>query len=224
VYPLLDPQVSLDSATWTGTPASLAVSAEAFSGAGLGAQVRAYDSAQASWESADRGAINFGPSGWEFTSPGMTTSAMASVRPSSPDASWTYVFTAENDGVFQMEYSIARYGFLFGLDGYDLRWKQQGGGGWIDDDNVSLGHWSLTNETGIFRRPVVAGETYKVALFNDANLAISGTVAGWKTANFAWSISAVPEPGTWALAIAGFGAVGIALRRRRALYGLSVLA
>ena len=224
VYPFLDPQISLDSASWAGTPASLAVSAEAASVAGPGVQIRAYDSAQASWESADRGAINFGPSGWEFTNPGMTTSAMASVRPSFPDGSWTYVFTAESNGVFQMEYSMARFGFLFGLDGYNLRWEQQRGGDWINDDHEHLGDWSLANESGVVRRSVVAGGTYRVGLVNDGNLVINGTVAGWKTASFAWSISAVPEPGTWVLAIAGFIAVGTGLRRRRALDKLSVVA
>jgi hypothetical protein len=29
------------------------------------------------------------------------------------------------------------------------------------------------------------------------------------------SISAVPEPGTWALMILGFGAVGLTMRRKR---------
>jgi hypothetical protein len=156
----------------------------------------------------------------------MANPGMAAVGPGFPEESWTYVFTAENNGVFQMDYSTERFGSLFGLGGYRLRWGQQIGGVWIDDAYEHLGDRLLANDVGTVRRSVVAGETYSVGLFNTGNLGTSGhtSPAGWKTANFAWSISAVPEPGTWALAIVGFGAVGTALRRRRALDRLSVVA
>lgn len=207
-----NPQIDFDSATWTGTPASLAVSAEAVSGEGL-RRGRAYDSAQASWESADRGTINFGPNGWELTDGGST-----SVGPSFPDGSWTYVFTAEDSGMFQMSYNTARFGDIFGVNTYQIHWLQRRGGAFVEYNSESLGDSSLANDAGIFRRYLVAGDTYQVQLFNNGNVGSAGGArAGWKTADFAWSISAVPEPGTWALAIAGFGVVGAALRRRRAL-------
>ncbi|PZQ42179.1 MAG: hypothetical protein DI570_29865, partial [Phenylobacterium zucineum] len=36
------------------------------------------------------------------------------------------------------------------------------------------------------------------------------------TQSFVFGTGAIPEPGTWALMIAGFGLAGAALRRRRA--------
>lgn len=38
--------------------------------------------------------------------------------------------------------------------------------------------------------------------------------AGAATGNVSWTAGAVPEPGTWALMILGFGVVGYAMRRR----------
>lgn len=63
------------------------------------------------------------------------------------------------------------------------------------------------------------------ALFYDANPILSGSVSltplfprnpGWSHITFFNSgTSAVPEPGTWAMMLMGFGAMGFALRRRR---------
>ena len=47
-----------------------------------------------------------------------------------------------------------------------------------------------------------------------------GTVTGGEVANLPALVTpaaAVPEPGTWAMLIAGFGLVGATIRRRRAL-------
>ena len=44
-----------------------------------------------------------------------------------------------------------------------------------------------------------------------------GTTAGSISGTVAFSsVAAVPEPGTWALMLVGFGAVGFSMRRRRA--------
>lgn len=47
-------------------------------------------------------------------------------------------------------------------------------------------------------------------------LSLQGGVTGAAQINTAISITAVPEPGTWALFILGFGALGYAMRRRNA--------
>ena len=54
-------------------------------------------------------------------------------------------------------------------------------------DNAKVGSISLTNTGGY-----------------------SGAVRYWST-----GVAAVPEPGTWALMLVGFGAAGASLRRRR---------
>jgi hypothetical protein len=64
---------------------------------------------------------------------------------------------------------------------------------------------------------LVSGERYTLFLEESA---------GFQTSNLNWSISyadpgpvnPIPEPATWALMIAGFGAVGFALRRRRMIF------
>jgi hypothetical protein len=38
---------------------------------------------------------------------------------------------------------------------------------------------------------------------------------GSQYTNYAFHVAAVPEPGTWAMMLVGFGAVGMAMRRRR---------
>ena len=50
------------------------------------------------------------------------------------------------------------------------------------------------------------------------NLVVSGTTGGNAsfTGNIAFAqVAAVPEPGTWAMMLLGFGAMGVSIRRRR---------
>ena len=52
-------------------------------------------------------------------------------------------------------------------------------------------------------------------LWNDANATGSGMVSGYVVEFGGLNSGAVPEPATWAMMIAGFGAIGGTLRRRR---------
>jgi PEP-CTERM motif len=78
------------------------------------------------------------------------------------------------------------------------------GGPYELDENVDNGtveFWSLSN---LF---LEAG-TYTLTITGDNNS--TGSLGGTVT------INAVPEPGTWAMMLLGFGAAGYAMRRRRA--------
>ncbi|WP_294198354.1 FxDxF family PEP-CTERM protein [uncultured Sphingomonas sp.] len=66
------------------------------------------------------------------------------------------------------------------------------------------------------------GSAYDAAINNVATIANPQTLrvnydvmnVGRATGTVSWTSSAVPEPGTWALMILGFGVVGYAMRRR----------
>ena len=48
---------------------------------------------------------------------------------------------------------------------------------------------------------------------NFSSLRLSSTANAFEIDNIA--INAVPEPGTWAMMLLGFGGIGLAMRRRR---------
>ena len=51
-------------------------------------------------------------------------------------------------------------------------------------------------------------------VFNKGSFALRSIVSGSSTLDISSLAAAVPEPGTWALMIFGFGAIGVAMRRR----------
>ena len=50
-----------------------------------------------------------------------------------------------------------------------------------------------------------------------AGVAITRSTAGTSTGDLNFVVGAVPEPGTWGLMLLGFGGIGLAMRRRKAL-------
>jgi hypothetical protein len=49
----------------------------------------------------------------------------------------------------------------------------------------------------------------------DTSAYVLDWAVGSQFTNYAFRVAAVPEPGTWAMMLVGFGAVGMAMRRRR---------
>ena len=58
--------------------------------------------------------------------------------------------------------------------------------------------------------PNLAAGNYRVAF--SGNAPANGAVA---TGNLTFQVAPVPEPGTWAMMLVGFGAIGFAMRRRQ---------
>lgn len=69
--------------------------------------------------------------------------------------------------------------------------------------------WSLTGAE-ILAAPYLAGYIQAIGMKDGAPVNLLGNLVVTKA-----TVSAVPEPATWAMLIAGFGATGAALRRRR---------
>jgi hypothetical protein len=60
--------------------------------------------------------------------------------------------------------------------------------------------------------------------FADPTTQVDLNRLGYSNAIGAFSVPAVPEPGTWAMMLLGFGGMGVALRRRRKLTTIAQLA
>ena len=134
---------------------------------------------------------------------------------------WSYTFRADGDGVLRWEGQVrpdpqVTPNNTFGLSGWNLQlngvtvidlFDSSGAGPRLGDRDFAL----------------VAGETYTFSLINRSNIAgtnFGRDYRGRMLGEFNWDIvetptAAVPEPGTWALMIGGFGLAGAALRRRR---------
>jgi hypothetical protein len=78
----------------------------------------------------------------------------------------------------------------------------------ITFNTVSTGTQELRN---LFNQSLVAGANNTIVVngTSGGNAAFSGNIA------FAQVTAAVPEPGTWAMMLLGFGAMGVSMRRRR---------
>jgi hypothetical protein len=71
---------------------------------------------------------------------------------------------------------------------------------------------------------VLAGQSYTLRLVGSAGVQGSTPNASYSgVITFAPNVAAVPEPGTWALMIAGFGGAGAVLRRRRQQVALAAV-
>jgi hypothetical protein len=129
---------------------------------------------------------------------------------------WLYRFSVDTDSVFHLDYDITSNqetgdGFFdILLNGVHMNYVSDPGGG-----NVGFLEYNL-----------LAGQTYTVSVRNGSGFSTTNatnskeyTLAG----DFGFAINAlsapggVPEPATWLMLVAGFGAAGALMRGRRAV-------
>jgi len=203
---------STDSASWTTTPQPLSVSVRARADDVVGeGYAEAFGSADATW-AADglSGSVVFTKVGWDAASVGPARVSLFN----EPTPDWSYSFSADSDGVFQIDYTVAGAGNLFGLMGWRIYWTGSGGDILTDLDPFT------PDRAGSATRDLTAGQTYTVRLANSAllngpeGLFIRGSMDG----SFNWRITPagtpVSEPGSATLVAAAALALLLAARRR----------
>ncbi|HZZ66745.1 MAG TPA: PEP-CTERM sorting domain-containing protein [Phenylobacterium sp.] len=211
------------SQSFTGAPQTLNTSVNAtVTARGFNADhtdyVSSFGTAQATWASANSGAVDFTNYGWDFSVNNQAnTPSAADVdfdRPGSGN-DWTYTFTATGNGEFVMDYDVVGTGTVDGLQGWNINFSGPGGG------LLLTGVLPIPDPTqsGVFTRALVAGQTYTVSLDGNPNIEdgnFSANFAGSMNGTFDWSIrDGVPEPTCWALMLTGFFGMGALLRARR---------
>ena len=81
----------------------------------------------------------------------------------------------------------------------------------LNIQSASLGFTQLIGPVDLFTGPA-SNPTFNTGTFNISG----GFTAGAATLTITRAaVAAVPEPGTWAMMLIGFGAMGVSLRRRR---------
>jgi hypothetical protein len=216
---------TMQSQTWASVPATLNVAATAVANGGVhldhNDKVTSFGTAQATWASANAGAVDFTNYGWDFSvknpAPLANGADLDANRPGS-GLDWLYTFQATGDGVFQMNYNVTATGSKDGLFGWAIYFN-----------GVSVGP-DLTNPavfgvdpttSGVVIEGVTKGQFYTVALAGNPNIAAccERFFTGEMDGAFDWQIterdSGVPEPTGWAMMLLGFGGMGALLRRGR---------
>lgn len=198
----------------TSVPATIAsgANASAFETDGTNTfTVNSYANLIATWGSANAG--GFGMRwGWTSVNDGLGVFGYANTNLAIPN--WLYSFTATGDGTFSGIYRVLGRGNTFGLQSVYGSGSTPFGpyGGTVFDPTGS----------GSFSFALVNGQTYSFGFYNYGNLnGFSTDLDASAEAGFDWKITyangGVPEPASWAMLIAGFGLIGGAARRRRAI-------
>ncbi len=191
------------SDSWTGTPSVIQASANAFSSDANGAQSQAFASGISSIAADGNSGIMNMTFGWYD----VDASSSATNLSITPD--WTYTFTSDVTGTFNLDFSVTGNGSdLFGLQG------------WYESDNFDTPLGSTNGSaldptaSGSLFGDVTQGQTYTVRLSNNGNIFSSGAYNATATAvgDFSFDITgtsnSVPDKGSTVLLV-GLAAVAL---------------
>ena len=218
------------SQNWTSAPATLNVSADAVAHGGIyrdhNEVVSAFGTAQATWASANAGAVKFTNYGWNFDvkDPDDSIANGADVdsfnRPGRRQRLDLRVPGRTSNGVFTMDYNVTATGTTLGTASAGRSSSTAPAVGpnlfdpaWLGNDPTTSGRGH--GEPG--GRPVLYGLARRQPQYRSL-LQRGISRAPW-TGAFDWNISeggGVPEPASWALMLVGFGGLGAVLRSAEA--------
>ena len=200
-YPLFD---SMNAAGFPGA-ASAQIENTVFNYTGY---TQSFGRVDAVWQAPDMGQVLFTDFGWLFNGASDDVGQAARLNGGGPN--WTYDFFLTTPSKLTVTYDVQGSNRTFGLQGWFL----------ADNATTILDLLDVNDPTasGTFTYSLGPGG-HVLTLSNNANLSTEGYLVDWRGDMFGmfdWSITAVPEPGTWALLITGFAMTGAVLRRRKA--------
>ena len=213
-YAMVKVNGSTISATGTdtapGLPNTLSSSSSAVFNQ-LGDNVTAFSSIRAQWASASQGSagLNWG---WSAINPrNVAIESLSTVKV--PNSNWLYSFsTGASAATFNGNWTLnVEGGRTFGLQGiYSFDGQSP--------FNITPSLFAPKSDTGSYSVALLPNTAYSFSFINFGNL---GGYGGDASANFTmdWNIveSGIPEPASWAMLVTGFGLIGGAARRLRAV-------
>lgn len=199
-----------DSSTQSlpGVPAPLI--ANAFSSATDGTiTVQAASSVAALWTSANAGSVLMAW-GWA-TQNGVGDTPIEFSTRTPNNQNWVYNFST---GAAPVRFSARWTLDIMGDNSFGIQGVYGAGGLPFD---ITPFTFDPVDDTGAFTVTLAANTDHSVSIYNFGNLGSRAFANPNASAQFQmdWQITAIPEPATWTLLIAGFGLVGFAARRQR---------
>ena len=135
-----------------------------------------------------------------------------------PNSVWNYTFVADYDGFLSMTYDVSVLDDIgifgtFGLAGWNIEWSGVDGG-------LALMNAFDPIASGLFSRPVIAGELYTIGLSGGPSLGFgsggsNNVFSAHIQGNFNFTISPVPEPSVFAMLMLGLLSLSIFNRIRK---------
>jgi hypothetical protein len=198
-----------ETSSWTGTPTPLTTSATStvVVGPGNGVPSTAFASTTATWApDGNSGSVTLT---WGWDSNGSTI-IQTSLAPA-----WTYQFTADVTGTFNLNYSITATGDTGDLNGIGVFDT-------FDSDFGTTPPFNVVDPTasGVYSGDITSGNNYYIEVYNTGNFNSDGLVAnGSATADLTFEITpssaSVPDYGSTALLVALGVAASLIVGRRK---------
>ena len=133
-------------------------------------------------------------------------------------AEWGYITSpsgvTQNYGLSSAGYGIGSYTFVPGATDQPHQGTPPAGG---DYGLVSAGYTTAGDNGGVTNnQPYIKNSVvFNLGTFNGSLSSISNLRFQYGTSLTDTSLTAVPEPGTWAMMLLGFAGIGVSMRRRR---------
>ena len=205
-----NPDVSATD-SWASSPAPLSVTATAVATGPVGGTVTTKVDSSAGWAANGlTGTISL-DAGWDFEAADGEGPVSASFGNGNPP-SWSYAFTLNQGATLNFIYFVVGQDNVFGLQGWEFSINGI-------ETNLVDNYVFAPSAGGALKYMLTANTPYLLKLNTNGNIN-STNLSGYRGSQhgeflFGIASTAVPEPATWTMMLAGFGVVGFGLRSRR---------